>query len=89
MRTKRYEHFLLRFYNEMCGGNAERFEDIPDRAKEILAYLDYEEIVTPFAAMDLHQGHSRVQVANRYCIKLHRARRIGMKYGVYKKRTRR
>lgn len=80
MLVKRYEHFYLKFYNEMSGTDVEKFEDIPERARELLMFIDYDTIVKPFIACDLEKGVTTTMISKRYAVDRQIVRTIGKKY---------
>jgi len=86
MKMKRYEHFILHFYNEITGEELETFEEVPSQARTILAHYDYEELIRAFVVRDLEAGQSRAQIAQKYKISDWTARKIGQQFGVLPRR---
>lgn len=80
---KRYEHFILEFYNRIAVQELDRYEQIPADVRVFLSYLDYEDIIKPFASEDLAGGSSRENVSIKYGVSASISRRIGQKCGFF------
>ncbi|MCI5080640.1 MAG: hypothetical protein MRY78_03055, partial [Saprospiraceae bacterium] len=54
------------FYNAIAQAEAERFEDIPDEARQILSYMDYHDIVAPLVSRYIDEGGTCMEASNKF-----------------------
>jgi hypothetical protein len=81
---KRYEHFYVLLYNDISEDDCRDWCEIPESARMVLMYFDYEQIITPYVVEDFARGMSRRQISNKYGISPSMARSIGRKFGFVK-----
>lgn len=87
--SPRYEHFVIKLYNSICQGDpVQCIEEIPQEAREVLAYMDYHDLVKPFVAIDIRDGLSRDQASIKYGVTPGFAREVGRRFGFLPRRKR-
>lgn len=82
----KYEKALLRYYNQITGSNLLTVDEMPSSAIEVMKFLEYEDLVKPFIALDLMKGLGRNVIKRKYSCRVTLVRTIGEKMKVYKKR---
>lgn len=87
--NRRYEYWLVAFYNTISCKPVKCFEEIPPEARELLAFMDYEYLIEPFLAKDLIGGASREIGPIRYGVTEGHARSIGYKYAAFPRKKNR
>lgn len=80
---RRHEHFYILFYNTFACQQVETWEQIPNQVQQVLCYMDYETIVTPFVVQFMAEGNSRDAAIIKFGITEWQARSIGEKYGIF------
>lgn len=64
---RRYEFWIIRFYNEISGADAEQLEDIPPRALVVIMTMTHNDRVRPFILNEIRAGmKNRRQLATKY-----------------------
>ena len=63
---RRYEQFLVLFYNTIAEKEVETFEQIPQSAKDVLSYMGYHDIVAPLVLKFIAEGGICEAASNRF-----------------------